>query len=360
MPLNLVGMGYVIDRTWHCPHCRSELQRDIYYKKQLGTMAFDVPLREVMAKCPHRRCLQPLSLEERRRVHLLDETITCSGCLKHLCYETFQIADFIRENPTIKYHGLKDRTCSKSDKLRYKREIPDDGRWPTFLAVVEAAVETLRSQFNDEFAWGSVKIDVMTKAALFRSQAIGAFPIDLVQAMHRDLRFVATITSNAAYWTKPEVIAAAVRRYEQFLPLCSSNTVDLAKLVPTVDIALIDRVQRTFHARFCAHSRAVTTIVRPPPSDLTPEAYIKTCAAWTKAYREAYSSYLPDGLTPKTMIKSGALLAVGDSQFHGVGRRFSASELTELGGKAPKTCSNATHGDLVLSVIGTPVLEDAA
>ncbi|OQR90073.1 hypothetical protein ACHHYP_05842 [Achlya hypogyna] len=340
---------------WPCPDCGESIVRDAYYKNQFGTTAFDQPIRTILAKCPLRRCSRPFSLEERWRLHILGETLRCSGCQNSVSYETFQIAVLIQAHPTMKYESHRNADGSRVGHWPTPRELPQDGRWSTYLNDVRAAVKALRTAKPplDGFEIETLLDNWDHVTAMIRSHAIGAFPIDLVRAMHDDLRFVAAISPHATYWSNPEVITAAVRRYEQFMHLGRAATIGRGKrpLAPTADICLVMHVHRAMHTCYCDYSRAVTKHILTKNNDTTTASYIKACAAWTKAYNEPYSSHVPTGETPATLAKVGALLAVGDSRYHGVDEALSTSDLSHID-------TQNDGGPTTLSVIGTWLLDE--
>ncbi|OQR99856.1 hypothetical protein ACHHYP_04240 [Achlya hypogyna] len=340
---------------WPCGTCGETIRKDIYYKNQFGTSAFDVPLREVLAKCPLRRCSSSFSLDERRRMHLLGETITCSGCQKGISYESFQIAALIQVHPTIEHKSYRNADGTRVGRWQTPRELPRDGRWSTYITDTEAAIKAMQSAEPplDTFEVATLLENFKHSVAMIRAHAVGAFPVDLVQVMHQDLPFVAAIAAHAAYWTNHSVIAAAIRRYEQFVHLSASPLLGRGKrpLAPTVDIALIWRVHRTMHENYCAFSRSVADCILVSDSDATAAEYIKACIAWSRAYKEPYSSHVPSGETPETLFNVGALLAVGDSRFHGVDEVFYASELTH---------ATSVDAEMLVAVIGTPLYTLAA
>ncbi|KAF0730663.1 hypothetical protein Ae201684P_021732 [Aphanomyces euteiches] len=67
--------------------------------------------------------------------------------------------------------------------------------------------------------------------------------VDLVHAMVRQLYFILKVCSHADYWSQPQVIAASIARYHQFMHLMRSRPKMM--FVPTVDIDLV------WHAHQC-------------------------------------------------------------------------------------------------------------
>ncbi|KDO31559.1 hypothetical protein SPRG_03488 [Saprolegnia parasitica CBS 223.65] len=290
-----------------CTACDHAQRLDAYFKNQFGSTAYDMPLRLILAACPNRRCTGRFSLADMRRMHELEESVACPGCRNLVTYETYQIATFLREHPTITCSqvGLPKRTYTTrippvrahegvGNRILTEPKLPVDGRWSTYLAtmLVNVQVYVRASAVHDDAAIWLFREEIDKAVDMIRAHDNGAFPIDLVRAMHRDLRFVAKIGPMTHYWSNPTVVAAAIRRYEQFMHLSKTHK----HLVPTLDIALLWRVHMTQHVAYCAYSRAIAKkVLSPQWNSYDDAAYVKTCVAWTKAYREPYSSYVPTG-----------------------------------------------------------------
>ncbi|OQR86231.1 hypothetical protein ACHHYP_10807 [Achlya hypogyna] len=326
----------------HCLHCFEYNVVDLYYKNRFETTAFDQPLRDIIGQCPHRRCRHRWTLEEMHDIHLLGKSIECRGCGNWVKYETYLIAIFIQENPFIAFDTVQTVTGSYTGYLRSPREIPSDGRWSSYVAMLDAAV-AVRQQTLQKFEVSSLKDRVSTALFMVRSHAPGAFPIDLVRAMNTDLAFVDKVVPFIEYWRHPTVVAAATLRYEQFMAVASK----VRDCVPTVDIELIWRVHRTMHVQYIKYSRAATKRVLPPfdPRTDVATAYAKTCEVWRKQFKEPYSSY--EALGSK---KHSRLAARGAAIFPGVDEELHADELPYAAPIGLKTVR--------VAVIGTPIFDD--
>ncbi|OQR86238.1 hypothetical protein ACHHYP_10808 [Achlya hypogyna] len=334
--------GYVIyqrNQRVQCNHCNEYISLNSYYKNQYGTTAFDTPLRDILSRCPHRHCCRRLELDVMHRLHLRNEPVVCSGCNNTIRYETFEIALFLREYPSMEWvSDYTTKSESVVSRLRLPKALPADGCWASFLKTINAIIDARPISNspgytrNDKYA---VREQVLAASNIIRANALGAFPIDLVRAMHRDLEFCAAIAPHAEYWTSPGVAAASVRRYEQFLALASKR-----ELVPTLDIALAWRAHRLHWEDYRTYSTAVAKrIVADTCFDAS--AYAATSAAWFKAYREPYSSY--DGVQGR--------------HFFGVDELLPRKVFTH----APAIAHNtALPPNVVVGVIGTPVFDSRA
>ncbi|EQC37083.1 hypothetical protein SDRG_05310, partial [Saprolegnia diclina VS20] len=172
-----------------CSLCGEVLRADIYFKNAFETIAFDVPLRNILASCPQRLCRRQFSLLEMLHLHLRYEAVICSTCGTSVAYETHQLATFIREHPGIDFETARPSYGSFTSRMRTEREIPIDGLWSTYLEHSKVA---FAARVADDALDAAALTEAMRRAvAMIRAHDNGAFPIDLVRAMHRDLRFVA-------------------------------------------------------------------------------------------------------------------------------------------------------------------------
>ncbi|KDO17664.1 hypothetical protein SPRG_16946, partial [Saprolegnia parasitica CBS 223.65] len=277
----LLPVIYVTDGAWPCPTCHETITADVYFKNRFDTMAFDEPLRRVLAPCPTRRCPGRFTRPEMQRLHLFDKPAICAACKRSALYETYQIATLVREHPSIRYQSVRNADGTYISLMPTQREMPVDGLWSTYLHELHASLHARRHGHAKPrlqmFEVSTYMVELERAVTMIRAHDNGAFPIDLVRAMHRDLRFVAKIGPMTHYWSNPTVVAAAIRRYEQFMHLSKTHK----HLVPTLDIALLWRVHMTQHVAYCAYSRAITKkVLSPQWNSYDDAAYVKTCVAW--------------------------------------------------------------------------------
>ncbi|KDO16293.1 hypothetical protein SPRG_18172 [Saprolegnia parasitica CBS 223.65] len=340
-----VHYHYIERHKVDCLNCRESLAPGVYYKSRYDTVAFDTPLRDILNKCPHRACRRRWSREDMYRIHLLGGAIRCAGCGNTVAYETYQIALFLQEYPLLQYDSQLTATGSYISHVRTPRSLPRDGRWSSFDREMDALIRAKQVTLK-MFEAMSLRNSWLAARRMIQTHALGAFPVDLVQAMTRDLAFIEAIDLHFEYWTHPPVVAAAIRRYEHFMALRGPH------LTPTVDVELVWRVHRLSLDSYAIYSRALCKHVRPPyrhearTPDEAIEDYYKTCAAWHKAYKTPYSSHVPDR-APSKMTR---LLAHGDSRFHGVDELFAPSELQYASALVHDTSGNK----VAVSVIGSP------
>ncbi|EQC30414.1 hypothetical protein SDRG_11989 [Saprolegnia diclina VS20] len=337
-------------RKVDCPNCREALPPGVYYKSRYDTVAFDTPLRDILNTCPHRKCRRRWSRQDMYRLHLLGDALLCAGCGNTVAYETYQIALFIQEYPLLQYDSLLTATGSYVSHVRTPRSLPRDGRWSSFEREMDALINAKRLTLKT-FEVVSLCNSWLAALRMIQSHALGAFPIDLVQAMARDVAFIELVDPHLEYWTHPTVVAAAIRRYEHFMALKGPH------LAPTVDVELVWRVHRLSLDSYAIYSRKLCKRVRPPyrhdartPKEATND-YYATCAAWYKAYKTPYSSHVPDDAPSKMM----QLLAHGDSRFHGVNESFAPSELQHASAFAQNSSDNKVTVSVIGSLVGTSI-----
>ncbi|EQC37604.1 hypothetical protein SDRG_05198, partial [Saprolegnia diclina VS20] len=328
---------YQRNQTAQCGHCNEYVDVQTYYKRCFDTRAFDMPLRDVLAQCPHRHCRRPLELRLVYALHVHDEAVTCPCCSHTLLYETFQIALFQREHPYLEW--ISDFTTQKEvmSRLAVPRDLPIDGRWDTYLRTLLGCIDarTKTKPPISRIEAYALKEQVQSKAGAIRANALGAFPIDLVRAMVHELRLLSVLLAHDTYWATPPIAAAAIARYEHFMALQKGTT-----LTPTLDIAVAWCAHRTQPSAYVAYSTTVAGAV-VASSTGTDATYAETCTLWTKAYGEAYSSFVPTTGDGKWLVPRG------DSRFFGVDDAL------------PRSKHNDDNGDdrALRGVIGTPIFD---
>ncbi|OQR88331.1 hypothetical protein THRCLA_10381 [Thraustotheca clavata] len=335
----------------HCDHCGEYQTATSYYKTRHETTAFDIPLRQVLGQCPHRGCTYRFGLNEMYRIHILDEAVECPRCNNSILYETFQIAMFIHQYPTIDYKTQMRENGAVECRFQSPTTIPKDGLWSTYSGMLQEAIRAFAPKGDME---GIARFCDVAHSAMIEmySQPSGAFAVDLVQGMYHQLDFITKVGTIIDYWSQPQVIAAAIQRYEQFVYLHKKNS----KLygVPTMDISLVWQTHLTKRSDYLKYSSEVTKRVLPyfdvvTPTDIDNE-YLKTSVAWSKFYKQPYSSFVPETMTPLSMEKAGAIVSQGESRFFGVDELVLSSDMN----------MDLPSGDekAMVSVIGRPSFDD--
>ncbi|KDO26314.1 hypothetical protein SPRG_08387 [Saprolegnia parasitica CBS 223.65] len=332
---------YQRNQTAQCGHCNEYVDVQTYYKRRFDTTAFDMPLQDVLAQCPHRHCKHPLDRRRLYALHVRNDAVVCPSCNHTLRYETFQIALFQREHPYLEW--ISDFTSQKevTSRLAVPRDLPIDGCWETYLRTLIGCIDarTKTKPPLSRIEAYALKEQVLSKTGAIRANALGAFPIDLVRAMVQELRLLGVLLAHDAYWTTPPIAAAAVARYEQFMALHKGTTT--TPLTPTLDIAVAWCAHRTQPSAYVVYSTTVAGgVVASATETDAATAYVETCTAWTKAYGDAYSSFVPTTGDGKMRVPRG------DSRFFGVDDALSRFQHTD------DNDDRALRG-----VIGTPIFD---
>ncbi|OQR96354.1 hypothetical protein ACHHYP_16010 [Achlya hypogyna] len=346
-----VTIMYVQGREQQCLHCEEYQRANSYYKTSNATTAYNRALRDVLGTCPHRTCRHPLPVDDLYRMHILDETIQCSRCSNNILYETYQIATFIQEYPTIEYKEDMRENGKLKARIAMPKMIPADGLWTSYTSEMQKVLQDAAPGISVE---GMVRLreHVHSKRLSISAHPPGAFTLDLVQGMYRQLNFVHKVCTHFDYWMDPAILAAAIRRYEQFVHLIGNSERVVA--VPTVDIDLVWHTHQTHPQSYYSYSTAVARRMLDHDDtvgsgDLL-NGYLQTCTAWSKLYKTPYSSYVPATTSVEAMRKAGALVATGAGRFYGVDEVVSAADV-------PMLASLGVTGDVMVSVVGTPVFE---
>ncbi|EQC25737.1 hypothetical protein SDRG_16398 [Saprolegnia diclina VS20] len=289
---------YFQDQQIQCAHCRNDLEPWSNYKTRYeGSTAFDIPLRDVLSQCPHRSCRRSLTKDEMFKLHLLDEPIACGGCNKTLRYETFEIATFIHEYPTMTYRSEVCEGGKVEKRLHMPKEIPSDGRWESYTNELRRTIAQFAKTQHTEGVYRFREVVYAHRVGI-SSQPPGAFSMDLVRGMYRQLSFVIKVCANFDYWMNPTILRASIRRYEQFVQVISKGAIKKGLgIVPTVDIDLAWHTHQTHPLAYQKYTTKVAKRVLDHDdsvggSDLH-AGYLHTCVAWSKLYKQPYSSYVP-------------------------------------------------------------------
>ncbi|EQC39079.1 hypothetical protein SDRG_03287 [Saprolegnia diclina VS20] len=340
------------------------------------------PLSDLVTVCAHRSCQAPLPVHVSFEMHILQlPTVTCPTCSRPLFYETYKIAAFLDLYPSILAQFPTIINAGATAVLFDPPEMPENGRYESFYT---AFLTTLTSCKNT--AAQSQVLTALRRASKTLLQApIGAYTIDLVQGMFRQLDFVNKMVPHTEYWMHPDVIEASIVRYEQFMYLMGKREADslghYPVLVPTSDIDLVWHAHQTTGRPYRDYSRSVNkakcvidhddTI---PGGDLA-TGYADTFVLWSQTFGEAYSSFPPsyEAWTSKVQdpisrlvlrkkwAKHGSVPAK-DSRFFGVNEAYAvrafpyATVVAEANAVRPE--SGVTEPiPIYVTVIGTPVMD---
>ncbi|EQC26201.1 hypothetical protein SDRG_15938 [Saprolegnia diclina VS20] len=313
-----------------CASCHELFGPETYYKTAHGTTAFNVPLRKTLSACPHKTCRHPIAADAQFRLHILGDVISCAKCKSDLAYETFQIAVFIQEHPTFELLTNKKRAHVT---LRIAAPgIPTDGTWATFISEVQARIADVADTACKDGVYFFRQL-IHRALVLVQVNAVGAFSIDLVQAMYRQLDFVQKVCPNVEYWLNDDVLATSLVRYRQFIEAVRTKKAG-EMLVPTIDIDLAWHTHMTMPPEYIrCSSKAVGFVMDHDDTVAGPSlttAFAATRGLWSSTHGAAYSQY---------NSKDFGLFAAKDVRF--------AHALSQL----------ADDATVVLSLIGTPVFD---
>ncbi|KDO19400.1 hypothetical protein SPRG_15141 [Saprolegnia parasitica CBS 223.65] len=335
------------------------------------------PLVDIVSTCAH--CKAPLPPAVSFQMHIAMQPVTCPACDCPLLYETYKILGFLAAYPGVlaRFPGV---TASRyGARLHTYPGVPRDGRFATFFAALLDMV--LGCEHTLELGAPSLRTSLRKLADTIGQEAIGAYTIDLVQGMFRQLDFINKMVPHAEYWRHPQVLAAAIVRYEQFMYLLGRRTRNerghfLTTLVPTVDIALVWHAHQTTERAYRNYCRSLTKpkcILDDDDAtrcDDVAKRYADTYVLWSHTFRTPYSSCPPsweawigtkDPVSRLVLRKKwttyGALPSK-DNRFFGVHESFTVDALSYAHGVAQ---ANATHAldpmPVYVTVIGTPVFD---
>ncbi|KDO18244.1 hypothetical protein SPRG_16328 [Saprolegnia parasitica CBS 223.65] len=337
---------------------------------------------DIITHCAHRNCRAPLPLRMSFGLHILQQPGMCPGCSRPLYYETYKILDFLEATPSVltKYSTL----TGTGTMVFTPPEIPDDGRFGTFFDLLIDML--LRCEDGTMYASRVLRMQVKGMARKTLRLPIGAFTVDLVQGMFRQLDFINKMVPHTEYWMHPEVLTASICRYEQFMYLMGKIETDavgvmVTMLVPTSDIDLVWHAHQTTGRPYRDYSRSVNknkmiidhddTI---PGGDLA-KGYADTFVLWSQTYHEAYSSFppsyeawiassSPDPITRHVLRKKWAKhgnVPSKNNRFYGVNETCVvealpyATAVVEANAVKPESVLEAVP--IYITVIGTPVMD---
>ncbi|KDO21014.1 hypothetical protein SPRG_13942 [Saprolegnia parasitica CBS 223.65] len=274
-----------------CACCHEPFGPETYYKTAHGTTAFNVPLRQTLSACPHKTCRHPIAADAQFRLHILGDRIACVKCKNELAYETFQIAVFIQEHPTFELLTNKKRAHVT---LRIQAPgIPTDGTWATFITEVQARIAAVADTACKDGVYFFRQL-IHRALVLVQANAVGAFSIDLVQAMYRQLDFVQKVCPNVEYWLNDDVLASSLVRYRQFIEAVRTKKAG-EMLVPTIEIDLAWHTHMTMQQEYIrCSSKALGFVMDHDDTVAGPSltnAFAATRALWSSTHGAAYSPY---------------------------------------------------------------------
>ncbi|KAH9124984.1 hypothetical protein LEN26_009628 [Aphanomyces euteiches] len=337
--------AYVADReinnfahTVHKLHPKQYQRHQQLRQQPLLASSLKTSLREILKPCPS--CKQDLPITVMFAVQMQGKTEKCPHCATTFSYESFHVAQLITHCGTQRVH----ETASNSDSinafmydtrmhLASIRSLIND-------AMMRAAAEGSHLSTDARNRWRSHIDASRIKLDCSHGVIYANLTVDLVHAMVRQLYFILKVCSHADYWSHPQVIAASIARYHQFMHLMRSQPKMM--FVPTVDIDLVWHAHQCDpqeYARYCNdlvgklvdHDDTIT-------GDDLQTSYADTFRAWAQEFDEPYSSFAPT--QPPDGSNNAWRLPSQDCRFVGV------DEAINLDGRP-----------VFVSVIGTPVFD---
>ncbi|KAF0692206.1 Aste57867_16695 [Aphanomyces stellatus] len=251
-------------------------------------------LKSIFSRCPHSNCRGQLPLALVFSMHVDDSSIFCPHCSATLNYRMFQLGEMLAANP----RGLQWSASGRPIMLALPA-IPRDGCVEAFQA---ALVHTVSSLTTDDSVQTPLLDVANATLDAFLNRCLGSFDFDVVLMMLHDLSnmiewgsMVATC-ANFEYWSRPQIIQAAIVRYHKFMEL---NKLCDRTLVRTHDISLVETMQCAFGQEYRAYlSKLFGMAYAFDASDFDEPApvSIETTAAraadtyleWASHYDEAY------------------------------------------------------------------------
>jgi len=342
---------------------------------------FGKPLKEVLSICPYPTCRMPLSSLTTCKMHLFGGTFHCPHCAGVISYDTFRLAQFLKDAPQFIELCNMGKTIVI---LTVTPKMPSDGTWPSMIKDLKRQIQVTAPSGSRNGVM-ALRTKVFAACSYGRTMPLGAFSIDLVQGMFRQLDFINKICPHYEYWTEGGVIEAAIFRYERFIALIAHNKKKV--LVPTLDIDLVWHAHQTMHDAYTKYSKRLAgRLINHDDSiggaDLS-KGYAETFIEWARHYNELYSSFPPSmsawigdlsfSLNPITILyrwykrnrwNKYSRLPV-DKRFHGVDEHFPVTAVPYASAvsstyKAGVLLSSTPVADeavptVMLGVIGTPV-----
>ncbi|KAH9151536.1 hypothetical protein LEN26_003846, partial [Aphanomyces euteiches] len=180
-----------VDNFCHTVHRLHPVQ----YANSLGrTRPNRRSLKDIFSKCPYMGCGEPVPLGAMYKVHIKGEAVTCNRCANVITPTSFRMASFIADAPRFSVDCTLSSTTSTITVITPM--MPANGNVRTFLdelyrRMKEQAPLGSRDGVKELQAMVSQKIQLH-----FNSSNLGAFEMDLVQAMIRQLDFVNKMCPN--------------------------------------------------------------------------------------------------------------------------------------------------------------------
>ncbi|EQC38992.1 hypothetical protein SDRG_03945 [Saprolegnia diclina VS20] len=190
---------------------------DLYASKNEPSLT---PLADVVSTCAHCNASLPPAISF--QMHILLQPVMCPACDGPLLYETYKVLAFLAAYPGVlaRFPGV---TATRyGARLHTPPGVPRDGHFATFFAALLDMV--LSCEHSVELGAPSLRTSLCKLANTIDQQAVGAYSIDLVQAMFRQLDYINKMVPHTEYWKHPEVVAAAIVRYEQFMYLLGKRS----------------------------------------------------------------------------------------------------------------------------------------
>ncbi|KAH9180957.1 hypothetical protein AeNC1_017067, partial [Aphanomyces euteiches] len=333
-------------------------------------------LKDTFSTCPYVGCGEPVPIGTMYKVHMKGESVPCSRCTNMITPPSFRMAEFIADTPQFIVDPASTRVLIVDTPA-----LPADGNVETFLdelfrRMKEQARHGRRGMTSQLRSYVSQKIKQFLNAGPF-----GAFEMDLVQAMIRQLDFVNKMCPNMDYWNDPVVIEASIIRYHKFMNLMKVKKHSIV-LVPTSDIDLVwhtHQADTRNYYEFCKVNigRIIDHDDTIEGGDLR-KGYADTFLLWCMTYNDAYSSFAPSYVSwtsektnnmvnhhfLKQKWKNFGRLPSRDCRFFGVDESFAVEALPYAAAVAPdeKAVESAKEPlpealSVYMAVIGTPVMD---
>ncbi|RQM29671.1 hypothetical protein B5M09_012137 [Aphanomyces astaci] len=364
------NFAHTVHKLHPVQYIRSMGRRDLYRQC----------LKAKLATCPYVSCGHPIPVGVMYKVHIKAESLPCPRCNNVLSVGAFKIASFIAEAPqfVIDHEFRNNKQCL----LVQTPGMPTDGRVESFMNELRRRMHVAAPDASRD-AVVMLQTQVATLATKHLVNELGAFEIDLVQAMLRQLDFCNKMCPNMEYWTNPIVLAASMSRYHKFMHVMKVKLKDNVMLVPTSDIDLVWHTHQSFpgdYGTFCRHTvgRLVDHDDTINGGDLR-KGYAETFLTWAELFDDAYSSFAPSYVAWTTEKTNNAInhhflkkkwqkygrLPSRDCRFVGVDEAFAVEALpyamaVVVPDEKAVAASKTPIPDAIsvyMAVIGTPVMD---
>ncbi|EQC31597.1 hypothetical protein SDRG_10767 [Saprolegnia diclina VS20] len=178
------------------------LLHPVMYSKGLKA---GTPLVDTLTRCPHVSCGAALPLPTVYLMHIRSQAINCPSCGRGVLYETFNLAAFVKNNPSFTVN------CTlRNAAVEYVVAVPDvpgNGTWATFVVQLQHNIAAGASAASTAGV-ATMRSTIQAAVKAYRQNVLGRFHLDLVQGMFRQLDFVNKMCPHFEYWTHPDVITA--------------------------------------------------------------------------------------------------------------------------------------------------------